>query len=323
MHPQPDARPVVAIVGPTASGKTSLSLDLAERLGGEIVSVDSMQVYRHMDIGTAKPTAAERARVPHHLIDIVDPDEPYHAGRFVADAGRALAAIRSRGRVPILVGGTGLYLSRLQQGLFSLPPIAEEVRAGVLARCQREGAPALHRELAARDPASAARIHPNDRQRVCRALEILLATGIPWSEHLRRRQPAAGLLGARACIIGLHWPREELYARIDRRVEIMLAAGFQQEVERLLAMGYTASLRPMQAIGYRHMLRFLAGELDSGSLRLEMARDTRRYAKRQLTWFRKVEGLRWMDARRPGAVLDAACRAVLGRGGGAAGRNRV
>ena len=309
MHMQPNTPPAVAIVGPTASGKTSLSLDLAERLAGEIVSVDSMQVYRYMDIGTAKPTAEERARAPHHLIDIVDPDEPYHAGRFVTDANRVMAAIRQRGRVPILVGGTGLYLARLQQGLFSLPPIPNEVRAEVLARCQRLGSPALHQELAARDPESAARIHPNDRQRVCRALEIVLATGVPWSEHLRR-QPPGGLLGANACVIGLHWPREELYARIDRRVDIMLAAGFQQEVERLMAMGYGPWLKPMQAIGYRHMARFLAGELDAEALRREMARDTRRYAKRQLTWFRKVEGLSWFDARRPKAVVEAVLRFV-------------
>ncbi len=297
--------PAIAIVGPTASGKTELSLELAERVGGEIVSVDSMQVYRYMDIGTAKPTPAERARVPHHLIDIVDPDEPYHAGRFVADAGRVLDDIRRRGRVPILVGGTGLYLARLQQGIFSLPPIPEDIRADILRRCHRLGSRELHRQLAEVDPESAARIHPNDRQRVCRALEIHAATGIPWSEHLRR-QPAGGVLGSDACIIGLAWPRDELYARIDRRVEAMLAAGFQSEVERLVEMGYDASLKPMQAIGYRHMLQYLEGRLDRKRLVADMARDTRRYAKRQFTWFRKVAGLRWLDARQPEAILRAA-----------------
>jgi tRNA dimethylallyltransferase len=280
----------VALIGPTGIGKTALSLEIAERFGGEIVSVDSMQVYRFMDVGTAKATLAERARVVHHLIDVVFPDEEYNVARFAADATRAMAAIRGRGRLPLLVGGTGLYLKGLLKGLFAIKE-DHELRQRLQARAEEEGLAALHAELARCDPESAARVHPHDSYRILRALEIFQATGIPWSEHLASQEQAAA--GQNVLKIGLTCDREDLYQRIDRRVGLMVDQGLQQEVENLFALGYGGELKSMQAIGYRHMVNYLAGTWSREESLLELARDTRRYAKRQFTWFRRDAEVAW------------------------------
>ena len=287
----PVRQPVLVLIGPTAVGKTALSLALAERFSCEIVGLDSMQIYRHMDIGTAKATPEERARVPHHLLDVVDPDEEYHVARYVADATEACRRIIDRGNHPLLVGGTGLYLKGLLEGLFEIPAIPEPVRESLRQRLAKEGRAVLFGELSQCDPESAERIHPNDTHRLLRALEIFQVTGRTWSEHLREQQVQPAL--TKVLQIGLHCERDVLYERINLRVEQMVAEGLLGEVEKLLAMGYDPSLKSMQSIGYRHMLQFLKGEWDWDETLFLLARDTRRYAKRQMTWFGSDPTIRW------------------------------
>ncbi len=310
-------QPAIALIGPTGVGKTALSLGIAERFGAEIVSVDSMQVYRYMDIGTAKASEEERARVPHHLLDVVTPDEEYSVARYIADATRAMAAVRARGRLPLLVGGTGLYLRGLEEGLFALSEeegAVAAVRSRLLARLTREGAAPLHEELCRCDPDSAARIHPNDRHRLLRALEIFAVTGRPWSEHLAKARQEAVLRNVLK--LGLGRAREELYQRINLRVGQMVAQGLLDEVRGLLAMGYGPDLKPMQAIGYRHMVEFLAGNRDwQGSIDL-LARDTRRYAKRQFTWFRRDPAIHWHAPDREEEIFAMIHRYLSASAGG-------
>ena len=288
----PLSEPVLVLIGPTAVGKTALSLALAERFSCEIVGLDSMQIYRHMDIGTAKATPEERARVPHHLIDVVNPDEEYHVARYVADATEACRQIIARGNRPLLVGGTGLYLKGLLEGLFEIPPVPESVRATLRKRLLEEGRAVLFAELSQCDPESATRIHPNDTHRLLRALEIFLATGQPWSEHLRKQKVQPAL--SNVLQLGLHCEREVLYERINLRVAQMVEEGLLGEVEKLLAMGYDPGLKSMQSIGYRHMVQFLKGEWGWDETLFLLARDTRRYAKRQMTWFGNDPHIRWV-----------------------------
>ena len=298
--------PVLVLIGPTAIGKTTLSLAMAARFNCEVVSVDSMQVYRHMDIGTAKPSLAERERVRHHLIDIADPDEQYDAARFVEDALAAVRRIIAAGRIPLLTGGTGLYLKALTQGLFSgaeadrNSPLREQLRA----RLDQEGRAVLFRELAELDPITAARLHPNDTQRLLRALEIVQATGIPWSTHLRHQAEASAGF-SKLLQIGLNCERPVLYSRIEERSAQMLAQGLLAEVAKLREMGYSPELPPMQAIGYRHANQYLDGLCDQAEMRRLLIRDTRRYAKRQLTWFRSMPAIRWYDREEGDTVLAA------------------
>ena len=287
----PVSEPVLVLIGPTAVGKTALSLALAERFSCEIVGLDSMQIYRHMDIGTAKATPEERSRVPHHLIDVVNPDEEYHVARYVADASEACQQIIARGKRPLLVGGTGLYLKGLLEGLFEIPPVPEPVRASLRQRLAEEGRAVLFAELSQSDPESATRIHPNDTHRLLRALEIFQATGKSWSEHLREQNAQPAL--TKVLQLGLRCERDVLYERINLRVEQMVAEGLLAEVEKLLAMGYDPSLKAMQSIGYRHMVQFLRGEWDWDETLFLLARDTRRYAKRQMTWFGNDPDIHW------------------------------
>lgn len=297
--------PVMVLIGPTSIGKTSLSLRMAAQFGCEIVSVDSMQVYRHMDIGTAKANRQEREAVPHHLIDIADPDEQYDAARFVADALAAIRKITASGKIPLLTGGTGLYLKALTRGLFSMDAGEKStaVREQLQKRLREEGSDALFRELAEKDPASAARLHANDSQRLLRALEILYATGIPWSEHLRKQQESL-VRFARLLQIGLTCERPLLYERIEERSDKMLAQGLLAEVAKLREMGYKSMLPSMQAIGYRHANLYLDGVVDRTEMRRLLIRDTRRYAKRQFTWFRAMPELRWHDREAGDEILS-------------------
>jgi len=277
---------ILAIAGPTASGKTALAVALAKVLDGEVISCDSMQIYRGMDIGTAKPTAAERDGVPHHLLDIVEPEVEFSVMDYVAAAETAIADILSRGKLPILCGGTGLYLDAvLRGGVLESPGADPTVRAALSARAAHEGNEVLHRELAAVDPESAASIHPNNLRRVIRALEIYRATGIPKSEWDRRSNLAPARY--RAAVLGLTFQsRELLYARIERRVDEMLELGLEEETRRLLARGvFDVSRTASAAIGYKELLPYLRGECAREVAVEELKIATRRYAKRQITWF--------------------------------------
>lgn len=301
--PLPISFPVVVLVGPTAVGKTALSLQIATEFGCEIISMDSMQVYRGMDIGTAKATPEERRQVVHHLIDIRDPDEQYDAASFVTDALTAIRAIGEQGRIPLITGGTGLYLSSLLYGLFDTVQGTEAIRAVLQERLQAEGREALHAELQRLDPVSAARVHPNDTQRLLRGLEIFHATGLPWSEHLQRqRQAAPPPQFSRLLLLGLRCDRDLLVERISLRSRQMMGDAFAAEVTGLLAQGYSADLPSLQAIGYRHMIACLTGAMDRETATRALIKDTRRYAKRQMTWFRRYADLHWHDLR----DLDAA-----------------
>ncbi len=292
---------VLILIGPTAIGKTALSLELASQFDCEIISVDSMQVYRHMDIGTAKATAAERALVTHHLIDVVDPDEDYDAAKFVKDATALIVEITKRGKLPLLTGGTGLYIKSLLDGIFPEAPSDQKVREELKRKLVQEGPDKLHEELVACDQMSAIRIHKNDTQRLLRALEVYTITGTPWSSHLENQKGRG--LKADALQIGLTCEREKLYQRINQRCEIMLDTGLQTEVEGLLSKGYGAELKSMGSIGYRHMTQYLSGEYDKEEMQRLLARDTRRYAKRQYTWFNKNDKLIWKEVSEPEKVV--------------------
>jgi len=288
--------PVLALVGPTAIGKTALSLQLAREFDCEIVSVDSMQVYKYMDIGTAKIRTEEMQGIPHHLIDIVLPDEEYDAARFVSDATEAIRTIAGKGKLPLLTGGTGLYLKALTQGLFADIPENSDIRNMLIERADSGDISKLHEELCACDPESAERIHPNDTTRIIRGLEIFLASGIPWSSHLRK-QKLRGRGGAVTNILqlALTCDRDLLYNRINLRAKLMLEQGLEEEVRKLLAMGYDRRLKSMNSIGYRHMLNYLDDLWTLDEMLSLLRRDTRRYAKRQYTWFNGISGMEWFE----------------------------
>lgn len=292
--------PPIAIVGPTASGKSRLALALARAVDGELVNADALQVYRGFDVGTAKPSAAERAAVPHHLIDILDPSERYSAGRFAADARAALAQIRRRGRRPILVGGSGLYLRALLDGIGPLPAVEPAIEAELAERLAREGLPALRLELERLDPAGAERLAPGDTQRTLRALGVALSSGRPLSEWIAR-QPF-GRVTIAAVRVGLTLDRTLLYDRIARRVDEMLAAGWLREIRLLLDSGLDPSLPAFQAIGYRQLAAHFRSECSLDEAVESTVRATRRYARRQLTWFRRDDRIRWFDAAVPDLV---------------------
>ncbi len=279
--------PAILLMGPTASGKSALALDLAGRFGGEIVAVDSAQVYRGMDVGTAKPTAADRARIPHHLLDIIDPTTAYSAAAFVRDALAAVADIRARNRTPILCGGTMLYFKALTEGLSALPRADAGVRQELDRRAANEGWPALHAELARVDPATAARLAPTDSQRIQRALEVHRLSGQPISSLQGRRDTPANSLGPSIAMALVPADRAQLHTAIARRFEAMLNAGL---VEELRALRQRFSLAPalpsMRCVGYRQAWQYLEGAIDLKQLRDEGIAATRQLAKRQLTWLR-------------------------------------
>ena len=285
------AAPLVAIVGPTASGKSALALRLARARRGEIVSCDSLQVYRGLDIGSAKAPPEERAEVKHHLLDVADPGEVFSAAEYARLARAALDAVRSRGRLPIVAGGTGLYLRALLVGLFEGPPRDEALRRRLEALCDRFGDPRLHRLLGRVDPVAAARINPRDRVRVVRALEVFRATGRPLSEQ--QRQGAEPLRGYATLVVGLDPGRAALRVAIEARTRQMLAQGLIDEVRGLLEGGLPPLARPLQAIGYRQALAVLRGELTLDEAERAIVTATLRFAKRQMTWFRHQAEVRW------------------------------
>jgi tRNA dimethylallyltransferase len=279
----PEGVPAVAVLGPTASGKSALGLALAVRLGGEILCCDSMQVYRGMDIGTAKPTAEERRRRPHHLLDLVTPAEPFHAAAWAEQARVVLAAVAARGALPIIVGGTGLYFRALTRGLFEAPPSDPEIRARHRAEAERLGVAALHRRLAEVDPEAAARILAGDLLRISRALEVHEQTGQTITERQRQGSPPPAL---RLYTVVLDPPPPRLRERVEARVAAMMDAGFLDEVRALRAAGYGAT-RALQAIGYRQLAEHLDGARPLADAIAEITRATVAYGRRQRTWFRR------------------------------------
>lgn len=280
---------LVIIVGPTGAGKTRLSLELAERVGGEVVSVDSQQVYAGMDIGTGKVTAAERARVPHHLLDVVKPDEDMTAARFIDLADAAIADIAARGKAVIVCGGTGLYVRALLLGLFDGPPASPALREELSALAPG----VVYAELSQVDPAAAAKIDKNDLKRSIRALEVFRLTGEPMSVHQARHDHKAATPRYEARLVGLAPAREELYAAIDRRVDAMFAAGLEAEVAALRAAGYLPPLRSQQAIGYAEVHDLLAGTVERARTIELVKRNSRHYARRQLSWYRSDATVTW------------------------------
>lgn len=281
------------LLGPTAVGKTRLSLELAEAYNAEIISGDSMQVYRGMDIGTAKITPAEMQGIPHHLIDIHDPQDSYSAAEFQEQGVRLIEEISAKGKLPFIVGGTGLYIESLCYGFRFSEAVADEAfRSEMDAYAETHGAEALHARLAAVDPASAARLHPNDRRRIIRALEIQHQTKTTLSEsHEGQKKESPYEL----CLIGLTMDRKILYKRIEDRIDQMLADGLVAEVEGLLQRGYSRSLVSMQGLGYKEIAAYLAGEMTLDEAVTLLKRDTRRFAKRQLSWFRHMKDIQWID----------------------------
>ncbi|MCS6885711.1 MAG: tRNA (adenosine(37)-N6)-dimethylallyltransferase MiaA [Acidobacteriota bacterium] len=290
-------RPIVAIVGPTASGKSVLGIELAVRLNAEIVSLDSVQVYRGLYVATAKVPLQQRCGIPHHLIDIIDPDQEYTAGDYARDARRVISQIEQSGKQVLLVGGTGFYLSALEGSLFEQPvKTDQQLRRRLKQIMERRGAAHLHKMLARLDPAAAARINVNDWARTTRALEVLFQTGRSITYWQGNHHPQAAELASRIEVFALSPPRSELYARINRRVDEMFAAGLVEEVQQLLAAGLSPNAKSLMAHGYRRVVEYLLGQRDYASCVEQTKADTRHYAKRQLSWWRSRARVNWIYA---------------------------
>jgi tRNA dimethylallyltransferase len=306
----------VAILGPTAVGKSSLGMELAADLKGEIVSADALQAYRGFDLGTAKPSPEEQQRVPHHLIDILDASESFSAGEFARLALEVVQGILDRQRQPLVLGGSGLYLRALLDGISPIPPTSKEIRLALHQRLETEGLAALRTELLELDAATAGRLREGDTQRILRALEVVLSTGRPLSSWLADNPTGHGPLAA--IRIGLTLPRNVLYDRIAERVRRMVQAGWVEEVEGLLGRGYSPELPPFQAIGYRELASYIGGETSLEEAVSAIVRATRRYAKRQMTWFRKERAVTWFSMEDPydchAAVMDFLRKQGIGGG---------
>ncbi|MDE6955491.1 MAG: tRNA (adenosine(37)-N6)-dimethylallyltransferase MiaA [Oscillospiraceae bacterium] len=286
---------ILVICGPTASGKTALAAELALRFGGEVVSADSMQVYRRMDIGTAKPTQSEQRGVPHHMIDVAEPEENYSVARYVADAVPIVDGILARGKLPIIAGGTGLYIDHLVAGRQFAPFQPDSgLRPQLQARARQEGLPALYAQLAQVDPDAAGSIHPNDEKRIIRALEVFLSTGKPLSQHDRESRALPSRYTPLTIVLSFA-QRPHLWERIDRRVDQMMAQGLEGEVRALLESGIPPDCTAMQAIGYKELAAAIRSGLPVQSGAEEVKLRSRQYAKRQLTWFRRNRDARWFE----------------------------
>lgn len=282
---------LAAIVGPTAVGKSGAAIELAKRIDGEIISCDSMQVYRGLDIGTAKATIEERQTVPHHLIDVADIEEDYNAARYQKEARQAIEAITERGKLPILVGGTGLYYQALVDEYYFLPMhFKQEVRDKWNNEINKRGLDDVYSYLRSIDPQYAQKIAPNDQKRIIRAIEVYELTGIPFSRQQKRNSNAYDL-----AVVGLNMERSELYKRIDCRVDIMLENGWIEEVRSLLNMGCSTKANALQALGYQQIIWYLQGLLSQKEMVREIKKETRNYAKRQLTWFRRDRRIFWIN----------------------------
>ena len=299
--------PLIAVLGPTASGKSNLALRLARRFRGEVVGCDSVQVYRFLNIGTSKVLKREQAGIPHHLIDFLDPDQEFTAGQYMALGRTVLSEIGQRGNLPLVAGGTGLYLRALLNGLFDGPSRCEALRGRLQQQARRKGDAHLHRLLARVDPESARRISARDQHKIIRALEVYFLTAKPISLHFRTAPEK--LQGFRLLKIGLDPPRDRLYRRIEERIERMFAGGLVEEVRSILAKGYSPDCKPLQSLGYLQVVQFLQGEIPLQAAVDATRQATRNYAKRQLTWFRKEENVIWFpgfgDEARLGSDVEA------------------
>lgn len=292
---------VVAIVGPTGAGKSELAVFLGERINGEIINFDSLQFYKELNIGTAKPEEEERKKVPHHLYDLLSLDEEFNAAKFVEIADNLIQEIWERDRIPILVGGTGLYLRALEYGLFPIE-IPKEIREKVR-KAAEKNLSSLYETLKKFDPEYAQKISPKDKIRITRALEVIYASGKPFSEF-HKKNPFFGEKRYNIIKIGLNLPRKELYKKINLRVIKMIERGWVEEVKKLLEKGYSTELKPFKAIGYKYIIQYLQGELSLEKAIELIQRDTRRYAKRQLTWFRKEPDIYWFSPEERERILD-------------------
>ena len=304
---------VLAIVGPTASGKTPCSILLAERLNGEIVSADSRQIYKHLDIGTAKPSKEDLRRIPHHFVDMLELEHDYSAGQFGKDARAVVDDIVRRGRVPIVAGGSGLYVRAMIDGLFEGPGKDPELRTILESRLEHEGAHSLLEVLKKLDPTSAAGMDATKPRRIIRALEVYYLTGKPLSQFHKeqRREPTFDYVQT-----GLDWERKALYARIERRVDEMMRNGLLQEVESLKRRGYITQINALNTVGYKEMFDFLDGRSSLDESVVLMKQNTRRFAKRQLTWFRADERIRWVsmdDEKKLEVIADEILRIWKGK----------
>jgi len=289
-------RKILTILGPTASGKTKVSLEIADKINGEIISADSRQVYRYMDIGTAKPSQEERKRAPHHLIDVVDPDEYFSAEDYSNRARKSLQEVISRGKEPLVVGGSGLYLRALFKGFFKGPGKDEKLRMKLREKAEKFGIKSLYKELKEKDPQAAQKIGPHNLVRIIRALEVYELSGQRISELQEKGEyPSKEYEFVK---IGLKLDREILYQRIDKRVEKMIEAGLVDEVRDLKKRGYGLNLAPLRTFGYKEVFQYLEGEISLDEAKEKIKLDTRHYAKRQLTWFKKEEGIIWLDSEK-------------------------
>lgn len=285
-------RKALAIVGPTASGKTKLSLIVAEKINGEIISADSRQIYRYMDIGTAKPTLEERQRVKHYFIDELDPNEEFNAGIFGEKGREIIEDIFSRGKIPIIVGGSGLYVKSLIDGFFEGPGADWELREMLYRKASQLGKEAIYEELKKVDPVSAEKIHPNNLKRIIRALEVYYITGKPISQMQKEIKPE---INFKTIQIGLNWDRKKLYRRIEERVDKMIKDGLIEEVKKLRELGFDKNLNSLQTVGYKEVFDYLDGLISYEQMIYLIKRNSRRYAKRQLTWFRQDKRIIWLD----------------------------
>ena len=285
-------RPLVVLLGPTAAGKSAVAVQVAKRFGTEILTADSRQVYRGMDIGTDKPSLEERQGIAHRLIDLVDPDEPYNTGRYRRDALEEIDRVIREGRLPFVVGGTGLYIRTLIRGICEAPAADEDIRRELMALVAAQGRDALYAELVRVDPVTASRLHPNDESKVIRALEVFRLAGCSLASLQAQHQLQAEAFPT--LLIGLQRPKESLYRRIEARIDWQLTHGMVEETRALLARGYSRALGSMKGLGYRHLAAQFAGEYDAVEMERRFKQDTRQFAKRQMTWFRKEPGIVWL-----------------------------
>ncbi|WP_435549277.1 tRNA (adenosine(37)-N6)-dimethylallyltransferase MiaA [Desulfobacterium sp. N47] len=291
---------IIVICGPTGIGKTSAGIETAQAFGGEIISADSMQVYKYLDIGTAKPTKQETMRVFHHMIDIIDPDEDFSAAKFASMGNEIINRLEKENKVPFIVGGTGLYIKALVHGLFDVKPASDsDFKIHLKKQAKEYGTKFLYDQLKKLDSKAADKIHQNDTFRIIRALEVFESTGVSISEHQKKHGFSENRFNVLK--VGLNMEREALYRQIEKRVDFMIEAGFEDEVKRLLDMNYAADLKSMQSIGYRHMTDYITGRTTLDEAIRTLKQDTRRFAKRQLTWFNADQNIIWV---RPDQVED-------------------
>lgn len=301
-------RPLVVLLGLTAVGKSAVGIQVAKRYGTEILTADSRQVYRGMDIGTDKPPLAERQGVPHRLIDLADPDEVFNAGRYRREALVEIDRLLGEGRIPFVVGGTGLYIRTLIRGICAAPPADPEIRKELVRIVQAQGRDGLYAELVRVDPVTASKLHPNDESKVIRALEVYRLSGASLSSlHARHACQDAAFT---TLLIGLQRPKETLYRRIEARIDWQLSHGMIEETRALLAKGYGRQLGSMKGLGYRHLAAHLAGEYDYAEMVRRFKQDTRHFAKRQLTWFRKEPGIVWLSVEEHESTEEIADRVI-------------